>query len=78
VELVPIFGITGNSKASIYAVDGCRDSIFIWSLDSDIYMKVLDGIPIPNESVNRNMCCVKSSKDHSMVLNSREECGTND
>jgi hypothetical protein len=29
------------------------------SLDSDIYMKVPDGIPIPNESTNHNMYCVK-------------------
>jgi len=29
------------------------------SLDSDIYMKVPDGIPIPNKSANRNMYCVK-------------------
>jgi hypothetical protein len=29
------------------------------SLDSDMYMKVPDGIPIPNESANRNMYCVK-------------------
>ncbi len=29
------------------------------SLDSDIYMKVPDGIDISNRKVNRNMCCVK-------------------
>ena len=29
------------------------------SLDSDIYMKVPDGISIPNQSANRNMYCVK-------------------
>ena len=29
------------------------------SLDSDIYMKVPDGISIPNESANCNMYCVK-------------------
>jgi hypothetical protein len=29
------------------------------SLDSDIYMKVLDGIPIPNQNASRNMYCVK-------------------
>ena len=29
------------------------------SLDSDIYMKVLDGISIPNQGPNRNMYCVK-------------------
>jgi hypothetical protein len=29
------------------------------SLDLDIYMKVPDGIPILNESANRNMYCVK-------------------
>ena len=29
------------------------------SLDSNIYMKVPDGISIPNESENRNMYCVK-------------------
>ena len=29
------------------------------SLDSDIYMKVLNGISIPNQDTNRNMYCVK-------------------
>jgi hypothetical protein len=29
------------------------------SLDSDIYIKVLDGIPIPNVHANHNMYCVK-------------------
>ena len=29
------------------------------SLDSNIYMKVSDGISIPNSSANRNMYCVK-------------------
>jgi hypothetical protein len=29
------------------------------SLDSEIYMKVPDGIPIPNKGANRNMYCVK-------------------
>ncbi len=29
-NFVLIFDITGNSKASIYAIDGCRDCIFIW------------------------------------------------
>jgi hypothetical protein len=47
------------------------------SLDSDIYMKVPDGIPIPNENANRNMYCVKL-KDHFMVLDGRVECGTTD
>jgi hypothetical protein len=32
------------------------------SLDSDIYMKVPDGIPISNMHVNRNMYCVKLVK----------------
>ena len=29
------------------------------SLDLDIYMKLPDGIPIPNSSANCNMYCVK-------------------
>jgi hypothetical protein len=29
------------------------------SLDSEIYMKVPDGIPIPNKGANRKMYCVK-------------------
>ena len=29
------------------------------SLDSDLYMKVPDGISIPNQGTNRNMYCVK-------------------
>jgi hypothetical protein len=47
------------------------------SLDLNIYMKVPDEIPIPNESANRNMYCVKlkrslygykqdTPQDHSM------------
>jgi hypothetical protein len=32
------------------------------SLDSDIYMKVPEGINIPNPKANRNMYCVKLQK----------------
>jgi hypothetical protein len=32
------------------------------SLDSDIYMKVRDGIPVPNNGKNCNMFCVKLTK----------------
>jgi hypothetical protein len=32
------------------------------SLDSDIYMKVPDGVPIPNPNVKRNVYCVKLNK----------------
>jgi hypothetical protein len=32
------------------------------SLDSGIYMKVLDGISVPNTDANRNMYCVKLVK----------------
>ena len=32
------------------------------SLDADIYMKVPDGLKIPNLDVNRNMHCVKLQK----------------
>jgi hypothetical protein len=32
------------------------------SLDSDIYMKVPDGISVPNMNANRNMNCVKLVK----------------
>jgi hypothetical protein len=32
------------------------------SLDSDIYMKVPNGIPIPNMHANRNMYCVQLVK----------------
>ena len=32
------------------------------SLDSEIYMKVPDGISIPNPKANRNMYCVKLQK----------------
>jgi hypothetical protein len=32
------------------------------SLDSDIYMKVPDGISVPNMNANRNMYCVKLVK----------------
>ena len=32
------------------------------SLDSDIYMKVPDGINVPDPKANRNMYCVKLQK----------------
>jgi hypothetical protein len=32
------------------------------SLDSDIYMKVPNGIPVPNMHANRNMYCVQLVK----------------
>jgi hypothetical protein len=32
------------------------------SLDSDIYMKVPDGISVPNATVGRNIYCVKLNK----------------
>jgi hypothetical protein len=32
------------------------------SLDSDIYMKVPDGIRIPDNKANRNMYCIKLQK----------------
>ena len=32
------------------------------SLDSNIYIKILDGISIPNPKANRNMYCVKLQK----------------
>jgi len=32
------------------------------SLDSDIYMKVPNGISIPNPNANRNMYCIKLQK----------------
>jgi hypothetical protein len=32
------------------------------SLDSDIYMKVLDGISAPNANIGHNMYCVKLNK----------------
>ena len=32
------------------------------SLDSDIYMKVPDGIDVPNPKAKHNMCCVKLQK----------------
>jgi hypothetical protein len=32
------------------------------SLDSDIYMKVPDGVPIPNPNTKRNVYCVKLNK----------------
>jgi hypothetical protein len=51
-----------NTKASIFAVDGCHDRIFIWLLDLNIYMKVLDGISVLNENIGRNMYCVKLNK----------------
>ena len=31
-------------------------------LDAEIYMKVPDGLKIPNPNINRNMYCVKLQK----------------
>jgi hypothetical protein len=47
---------------SIFAVDGCRDRILYGSLYLDIYMKVSNGIFVPNANVGRNMYCVKLNK----------------
>jgi hypothetical protein len=47
---------------SIFAVDGYCDCIFIWVTNSNIYMKVSDGISIPNANVGLNMYCVKLNK----------------
>ena len=43
------------------------------SLDSDIYMKVPDGISIPNQGANRNMYCVKLKRS----LYGLKQLGTN-
>ena len=48
------------------------------SLDSDIYMKVPDGIDIPNQKVNRNMYCVKLQKSLYGLKQSGRMCGTTD
>jgi hypothetical protein len=42
------------------------------SLDSDIYMKVLDGICIMNVHTNRNMYCVKLTKSLYGLKESRQ------
>jgi hypothetical protein len=47
------------------------------SLDSDIYMKVPDGISVVNMSTNRNMYCVKLVKSL-YGLKQSEKCGTID
>jgi hypothetical protein len=41
------------------------------SLDSDIYMKVPDGISIPNANVGRNMYCAKLDKSLYRLKRSR-------
>jgi hypothetical protein len=47
------------------------------SLDSYIYMKVPDGIPIPHPNANRNMYYIKSNMSL-YGLNSRAEYGITD
>jgi hypothetical protein len=42
------------------------------SLDSNIYMKVPDGIPVLNMYANRNMCCVKLAKSLDGLRQSRQ------
>jgi hypothetical protein len=44
------------------------------SLDSDIYMKVSDGISVPNANIG----CKSSSISHCMASNSLEGCGITD
>jgi hypothetical protein len=57
-----LYDIFGNAKSSIYVVDGCHDRISLQSLDPDIYMKVSDGVSIPDASAKGNMFCVKLNK----------------
>jgi hypothetical protein len=47
------------------------------SLDSDIYIKVPNGISVPNTNANRNMYCVKLVKSL-YDLKQSEKCGTTD
>jgi hypothetical protein len=54
--------VSGNSKASIFAIDRRRDCILYGSLDLDIYMKASDGISVPNVNVGCNMYYVKQLK----------------
>jgi hypothetical protein len=44
------------------------------SLDLDIYMKVPDGISVPNVNVGRNMYCVKLNKSLYDLNQSRRMC----
>jgi hypothetical protein len=37
-------------------------SYLYWSLDTDIYMKIPNGLKILNPDINRNMYCVKLQK----------------
>jgi hypothetical protein len=50
-----------QSHLSLQLMDVVTTYLYV-SLDSDIYMKVPDGIPNPNMHANRNMYCVKLVK----------------
>ena len=59
---VPIFNITGSEmNLSIQLMDVVTAYLY-GSLDSDIYMKVPEGMKLPNPKANRNMYCVKLQK----------------
>ena len=55
---IPVLNIYGSKYELADEVNGCSDNIFIWALDANIYMKVLEGITIPKPE-KRNMYSVK-------------------
>jgi hypothetical protein len=57
-----IHNISGNTKhLSLQLMDVVAAYLY-GSLDSDIYIKVHDGISVPNINANHNMYCVKLVK----------------
>jgi hypothetical protein len=53
-----IISLAIQKRLSMQLMDAVTAYLY-GSLDSDIYMKVPDGISIPNANANRNMYCVK-------------------
>jgi hypothetical protein len=56
-----LISLTIQNHLSLHLMDAMTTYLY-GLLDSDIYIKVLDGIPILNAHTNRNMYCVKLVK----------------
>jgi hypothetical protein len=56
-----LISLAVHNRLSMQFMD-VLNAYFYGSLDSDIYMKVLDVIDVPNPKTKRNMYCVKLQK----------------
>jgi hypothetical protein len=56
-----LISLATQKHMSLYLMDVV--TVYLYgSLDSDMYMKVPNGISVPNTNVGRNMYCVKLNK----------------